>query len=93
VVQKSECRYFVEWQNARINFLYLFVISRIVSMKLTYKWCECNAVEPENVGEITFGGSLKTTHDIIYASDNQCICGVGKHHYHCSTCGGIDQVG
>ena len=81
MVQKSECRYFVEWQNARINFLYLFVISRIVSMKLTYKWCECNAVEPENVG------------DIIYASDNQCICGVGKHHYHCSTCGGIDQVG
>ena len=84
MVQKSECRYFVEWQNARINFLYLFVKSRIVSMKLTYKWCEC---APPPVGD---GG---THDDIIYASDNQCICGVGKHHYHCPTCGGIEQVG
>ena len=50
------------------------------SMELTYKWCECKS-STENVG------------DIIYASDNQCICGVGKHHYHCPTCGGIEQVG
>ena len=53
-------------------------------MKLTYKWCEC---APPPVGD---GG---THDDIIYASDNQCICGVGKHHYHCPTCGGIEQVG
>ena len=48
-------------------------------MKLTPKWCECKS--PNEDG------------DVIYASDNQCICGVGKHHYHCSTCGGIEQVG
>ena len=47
-------------------------------MKLTPKWCECKS---SNEG------------DVIYASDNQCICGVGKHHYHCSGCGAIEQIG
>ena len=48
-------------------------------MKLTSKWCECKGTE--NVD------------DIIYATDNQCICGVGKHHYHCPKCGAIEQIG
>ena len=42
--------------------------------KLTPRWCECGSQE---------------TDDVIYASDNQCICGIGKHHCHCSKCGAI----
>ena len=52
-------------------------------MKLTPKWCECE-------GNDKFNQKIA---EVIYASDNQCICGVGKHHYHCPTCGGIEQVG
>lgn len=28
-----------------------------------------------------------------YMPDNMCPCGVGKHHYHCSICHGILQIG
>ena len=31
--------------------------------------------------------------EIIYAEDNTCSCGIGKHHYHCSICGGVNQIG
>ena len=29
----------------------------------------------------------------VFANDNECICGVNKHHYHCPVCGRISQVG
>lgn len=40
-------------------------------------WCECPDVSDET----------------IYMPDNVCPCGVDKHHYHCTTCMGIYQVG
>lgn len=30
---------------------------------------------------------------LFYANDNVCVCGIKKHHVHCSTCGAISQVG
>lgn len=41
------------------------------------EWCEC---------EHGFD-------DPIYMPDDCCPCGEDKHHYHCSTCKGISQVG
>lgn len=29
----------------------------------------------------------------FFAEDNACVCGVEKHHVHCSNCCGISQVG
>jgi len=29
----------------------------------------------------------------IYIGDGQCDCGVHKHHYHCTSCGKITQIG
>jgi hypothetical protein len=31
--------------------------------------------------------------DWVYMPDGQCKCGVVKHHYHCSHCGGLTQAG
>tara|TARA_R100000789_G_scaffold19432_1_gene22312 strand:- start:672 stop:836 length:165 start_codon:yes stop_codon:yes gene_type:complete len=31
--------------------------------------------------------------DIVYSENNQCRCGVDKHHYHRKKCGHIIQVG
>lgn len=28
-----------------------------------------------------------------YRPDNGCDCGIGKHHYHCVSCGGVSQIG
>ena len=50
------------------------------SMKLTYEWCKCVHTD-------------ESYSPAIYATDNSCSCGVGKHHYHCSKCGAIEQVG
>jgi len=47
-------------------------------MKLKPSWCEDEKHSLE--------GS-------IYCPDNSCRCGVDKHHYHCTDCGGISQVG
>ncbi len=40
-------------------------------------WCECS----------------KVFDDPFYMPDNTCVCGVEKHHYHCTTCKGIVQIG
>jgi len=29
----------------------------------------------------------------IPMGDNECSCGIARHHYHCSKCGGTSQVG
>jgi fumarylacetoacetate (FAA) hydrolase family protein len=28
-----------------------------------------------------------------YREENQCTCGISKHHYHCPVCGGVTQIG
>ena len=30
--------------------------------------------------------------DYCFADDDECVCGIAKHHYHC-TCGNVIQVG
>jgi hypothetical protein len=40
-------------------------------------WCKC---EDEQVS-------------VDFRDDNECDCGVEKHHYHCTVCGGIRQIG
>lgn len=40
-------------------------------------WCECD--DPHE----TFD----------YRADDECECGVEKHHYHCRACGGVFQIG
>jgi len=29
----------------------------------------------------------------IFFDDDKCSCGCKRHHYHCSKCGGITQIG
>lgn len=41
------------------------------------EWCECG--DPSEDGP--------------YPDDDECPCGVGKHHVHCLNCGGITQTG
>jgi hypothetical protein len=30
---------------------------------------------------------------VDFRDDNECDCGVEKHHYHCTVCGGVWQIG
>ena len=29
----------------------------------------------------------------IFKNDGECTCGINKHHYHCSSCGCLTQIG
>ena len=40
-------------------------------------WCTCK----------------KPSDDIYFMDDGECDCGIEKHHYHCSICDGITQIG
>lgn len=37
--------------------------------------------------------NCETMEFTVFADDGECECGVHKHHYHCSVCGKIVQVG
>jgi hypothetical protein len=47
-------------------------------MKLIPEWCECKDPKEGNA---------------VYADDNTCKCGINKHHWHCTVCGKVIQVG
>lgn len=48
-------------------------------MKLAASWCE----DSDKHG---FENS-------VYMPDKFCECGIDKHHYHCSVCGKVTQIG
>ena len=49
----------------------------LTNLKPTTKWCRCGEEEGE----------------WIFLDDGECECGIHKHHYHCSRCGKVLQVG
>ena len=49
-------------------------------MKLISKWCEC-------------GHHDKMENIPTYFEDGKCDCGINKHHYHCTECGKVVQIG
>lgn len=40
-------------------------------------WCSCNN------SQVSVG----------FCDDYECDCGIEKHHYHCTACGGLYQIG
>ena len=56
----------------------MFEIFGMKATILIEQWCTCKGS--------AFG-------DEIFQNDNECKCGVNRHHYHCPQCGGITQVG
>lgn len=57
----------------------VFKILGMRAVVLIKRWCECN-VEPP-------------IEEWIFKEDEECKCGVKRHHYHCGVCGGITQTG
>ena len=51
------------------------------------QWCKC--FEDDHLRSRKTNGLI--TED--FSDDGQCSCGVNKHHYHCSHCGLITQIG
>jgi len=47
-------------------------------LQLSKSWCECKEEGPSTW---------------LFMDDNACECGVQKHHYHCTVCGKVKQVG
>ena len=50
-------------------------------MQLTPEWDDSGCSD---------GGTRQSP---IFSDDNVCVYGIGKHHYHCRTCGKVVQVG
>jgi hypothetical protein len=51
-------------------------------LQLVQAWCDCDREEE--------GLDWPCA---IYMPDGACTCGCVKHHYHCSVCGKLEQVG
>jgi hypothetical protein len=61
-------------------------------------------VSPETIAEIEANGPMnqwdhlwckceQSDVPVDFRDDFECDCGVDKHHYHCTICGGIWQIG
>jgi hypothetical protein len=61
-------------------------------------WCKCHeARKTGKVEDPRITIHIGTPDDQVFSDDGPCSyrasCRVGKHHYHCRTCGKITQIG